>query len=274
MPPILPAIGPIATDPITLSKQKPLVGRGSSHRKGTSMTDNNSSRKHVTKKQGILAWHFLPADGRTANGENKLVVAGQTLRVKAPVELCSHGYHASVNPLDALRYAPGTMIQRCILWGDVEHGDDKLVASNRTCLWVVDAHKTLVEFACWCAEQAFDEVRKLGIEPDQRSIQAINVARLWIQDKATIEEVRAAAYAAYAAAYAAADAAADAARAAARAAAYAADAAADAARAAARAAAYAAAYAAAAAAAYAARQQAREKQSAKLEELLLALEPM
>jgi hypothetical protein len=232
-------------------------------------------RKHITKANGILAWHYLRSDGKTSNGEAKLVVAGQTLKVKPPIELCEHGYHASVKALDALQYAPGMIVQRCILWGGVEYGDDKLVASNRTCLWVADATNAILEFACWCAEQAFDEIRKIGLEPDQRSVNAVNVVRLWIEHKATIEEVKAA----YAAAYAARDTADAAAAYAAYTAAYAAYAAAYAADAA-DAAAYAAYAADAAYAAYAAAYAAdaadaeiKEKQNAKLEKLLLALEP-
>ncbi len=257
-------------------------------------TKSDSTTKRITKKNGILCWHYLASSGMTANGENLLVVAGQTLKVKPPVELCEHGYHASISALDALQYAPGMILQRCVLWGDVEHGQDKLVASNRTCLWVVDATNAILEFACWCAEQAFDEIRKIGLEPDQRSVHAVNVVRLWIEHKATKEELNAAdaaAYAAARAARAAADAAtaaaADAADAAAYAAAYAARAAraaaraaraaadaADAATYAARAAADAAARAARAAADAAAAAEIKVKQNAKLEELLLALEPI
>ena len=100
----------------------------------------------------------------------------------------------------------------------------------------------IVLAACCCAELALPIFEK-KYPKDDRPRKAIETTRLWARGKATIEEVRSAAYAAYAA-YAAADAA--------DAAAAAADAAADAADAAYAAAAADAAYAAADAAAYAA----------------------
>ena len=58
--------------------------------------------------------------------------------------------------------------------------------------------KTIVAIACDCAEPA------LAFTTDPRPAATIAVVRLWLKDEATIEEVRAAAYAARAAAYAAA----------------------------------------------------------------------
>lgn len=202
---------------------------------------------------GILAWHFLRGDRELQFPPHTLVEPGQTLRVEPPLRMCRHGLHASARAIDALRYAPGDMVCRVRLSGEILTDEDKLCASERTVLWMVDATTTLHEFACWCAEQALEQERAAGREPDPRSWAAIKTKRAWLRgecDDATLVAARAAAAdAAWAAAWAAAEAAA---------------------RAAARAAAWAAAAAAWAAAA-AARAAVREEQNAELERRLMEL---
>jgi len=90
-----------------------------------------------------------------------------------------------------------------------------VVKNPKDILWLLlrnefISDKDLRLFACWCAREAF----KLVKNPDERSINAINVAERFANGLATIEELRVAnanaaydakydAYAAYAAAYAA-----------------------------------------------------------------------
>jgi hypothetical protein len=235
-----------------------------------------------------LYYHFVSANKRLRKGsehEDIEVVPGLKLVFNGEPVLGERGFHASKRPLNALYYAPSDAEWLCgvRLGGTIVHDKDKSVATERTVVWMLNARKLLVEFALWNAEQAFEAIRKIGIEPDERSIEAIRVVRLWLTDKATKEELiaaadaaRAAAYAVYAAADAAAYTDADAVYAAADAAARAADAAAYAAGAAARAA-DAAAYAAGAAAdaaadaAYAATYAAaRESQNEQLEKMIRA----
>ena len=194
----------------------------------------------------VLAWHWAKA--LRTQYSNEPIVAGQTLTATGPLSLCNNGMHASLCPLDALQYAPGAMLCRVELSGDVLTGNDKLCARSRKVLWIANADHMLHEFACLCAERA---LKRAKVE-DARSWRAIEVKRLWLAGKATDAELAAASAAASAAAYAAASAAAsaaayaaawDAASAAASAAAR--DAAWDAASAAARDASYAASYAAA-----------------------------
>lgn len=223
-------------------------------------------------------WHWLADDRRLQWGTKEAVEVGKTLAVEFPyanpmdgvtyekVTLCKAGFHASKKPLDALQYAPGAVICCVTLGGTVIEGPDKVVAGERTVLWMADATNTLHEFACWCAE---DALRTAKVE-DVRFWNAIETKRKWLRGEATDAELAAAwdaagdaASAARAAAWAAAWAAA---RAAARAAAG------DAARAAASAAAWDAAGDAATAAAWAAaRDAAREKQNARLTEMLMEL---
>ena len=197
----------------------------------------------------LLAWHFLPEDRRLRFGGRTLVEPGQTLTVEPPLELCSRGLHASVRPIDALSYAPGPILCRVALSGEIIHDGDKVCAQHRTVLWMADATRTLHLFACDEAERA---LRATEID-DSRCFDAIATKRRWIDGKATGEELAAARAAAWAAASAAAW---------------------DAAWAAASAAASAAARAAASAAAWAAaRAAAREAQNERLTAAFFGLQP-
>ena len=220
----------------------------------------------------ILAWYFLKEDRKLRYAPYTPVEPGQVLRVEGPLELCRRGLHASIRPLDALRYAPGSIVCRVEMGGDIIHGDDKLCASERKTLWVADATNALHEFACLCAERELLRRRRAGREPDKRCWAAIEAKRAWLRGEIDDKALAAAVDAAWAAAYAAA--AAYVARAAAHAAADAAAAAAYAARAAARDAAWDAAVDAAWAAAWdTAWDAAWAEQNAELERALGELAP-
>ena len=166
----------------------------------------------------ILAWHF--SNGTLRNDPDTKLVPGLRLTVDPErLELCEYGLHASMRLLDALYYAPGSVLSRVELSGRIIENTDKLVASERLHLSVANIERTLHEFAIWCAEQAL----ALVDTPDPRSTEALRIKRLWLDGTATDNELDAAGAAARAAARAAAwDAVRDAARAAARDAAWAA----------------------------------------------------
>ena len=143
----------------------------------------------------IKAWHFINNDFTilTDSMTRPLKVhQGQVLRHRGPLELCKKGLHASIKPIDALKYAPGAVVYRVECSGDVIQGDDKLVCSRRRVLWVADAERTLHEFAIWCAEEALKKVEN----PNPRDLEAIRVKKLWLDGKATNKELKAAMWAA------------------------------------------------------------------------------
>jgi hypothetical protein len=159
----------------------------------------------MTKK--LLAWHFLPNDKKLRYGNEKGIRAkvkeGQTLKFKGEPILCQRGLHASVRLIDALQYAPGDILCRVELSGTIVHGDDKVVATERKVLWMLDAETVLHEFSCWAAEEALLKERAAGREPDFRSWDAIKIKRLFLKGKATQKELDAASVAAYSAYYSA-----------------------------------------------------------------------
>ena len=174
----------------------------------------------------ILAWHFT--DGpKLRDGQ---LLERKTYHVEPPLELCKHGLHASRKIVDALRLGPGLTVSRVRCSGEIVEGEDKLVCSDRTVLWSVDAKDMILLWCAACAERAVKREKN----PDPRSVAAIEAVRDFVAGKITKDQMidaanaanaaNNAAHAAYAAnaAYAAANAAANAAAYAAAAAAYAA----------------------------------------------------
>jgi hypothetical protein len=155
----------------------------------------------------IRAWHFVKDDGTNRDGIKEEI--GKWYRVEGEIKLCQRGLHGSVRLIDALQYAPGGVLRRTEHRGTVVKGDDKLCSSERRAVWQIDATRVLHLFACHVAEDAL----KAAKVTDERSWNAIKAKRLWLDGKATNDELDAAGAAAWDAAGAAAwDAAWDAAR--------------------------------------------------------------
>ena len=199
-----------------------------------------------------VVWHFA---GKTLRDGSPLPAAGTCFddpRDKngdaGPVKPCVRGYHGSRRLIDALSYAPGTMLALRSLSGSVlPHGDpeDKLCASHcRMATGYVDVREVLVRFARHCALTALrvyaaDALDAAGLHTHASSLRTLH-------DDCDLNAASDAASAASAASYAA-RAASYAASYAARVASYAASYAASDAASAASAASYAASYAARAA---------------------------
>ena len=103
--------------------------------------------------QRVESWHFLANDRRFGHDDGNIAAPGYVYSVEGPIKLCEWGLHASERAIDALRYAPGNMIGRVVLSGEIIRGDDKLVATHREYLWIADAEETLRSFARWSALQ-------------------------------------------------------------------------------------------------------------------------
>jgi len=102
----------------------------------------------------MKGWHFLAGDGKLGYKDERLVEVGVPLAAEGDLELCENGMHASKRILDALRYAPGTIICRVELTGELRHADDKMVGRQREVLWMLTAAQSedvLRRFARSCA---------------------------------------------------------------------------------------------------------------------------
>jgi hypothetical protein len=103
-------------------------------------------------------WHFLPANGNLQFEPFDTVKVKHTLMLPPSIQIipCKVGFHASIRAIDALQYAPGPIICRVTLHGNIlPHGDpiDKYVAQGRTVLAMADGTDTLRSFARWSALQ-------------------------------------------------------------------------------------------------------------------------
>ena len=152
------------------------------------------------EERTVWAWHFT--DGWALCDGTPLEV-GRTYEHDGTLVLCDAGYHASRRLIDALGYAPGSVLSRVAVGGEIIEGDDKLVARTRTVLWALDVAPVLHGFACRCAEDALS----VAGTPDPRSVAAIAAKRAWLRGEIN-DEGLAAAGAAAGAAWAAAGAAA------------------------------------------------------------------
>jgi len=94
-----------------------------------------------------LYFYFSTLERKLRYRDNREIKVGETHRVNGPVELCEYGLHASKRIIDALQYAPGPILHLVTLGGEVVHGDDKSVATERTYVASFDATEVLREFA-------------------------------------------------------------------------------------------------------------------------------
>jgi len=99
----------------------------------------------------MKAYHFT-AD--TLRDGRPIPPVGEWLEHTGPIFPCESGLHASADPFDALKYAPGAIIHLVEIDGElVPHGDpvDKVAGRRRKIIKTIDATKLLREFARWCA---------------------------------------------------------------------------------------------------------------------------
>lgn len=96
----------------------------------------------------MKAYHFT---GNKLRGGSPIPPIGETLKFEGELVLCESGLHASKHPFDALQYAPGEMLHRVRLGGEVIHEDDKTVGRERTIIATINATDLLRKFARMCA---------------------------------------------------------------------------------------------------------------------------
>jgi len=104
--------------------------------------------------ENVRYWHFSKMDARLDFGDGRLIVAGETLEVPLPIELCVKGLHASSKIIDALRYAQGLLLWEVKLSGDIKIGYDKLVAQKRLAVKSYNLLPHIGKFAKFCADNA------------------------------------------------------------------------------------------------------------------------
>ena len=152
----------------------------------------------------MKAYHFLRDDMTSSQGAEPPWQVGEERSMGGELILCERGYHHSPSWYDALGYDPGHIA--CIVEvSDPVAGDGtKAVSRTRKLIAAASIEHVLRLWACECAERALLTQRGAGREPDPRSWRAIEVARAYTMDAASIEDLVAARSAASSAAWSAA----------------------------------------------------------------------
>jgi hypothetical protein len=102
--------------------------------------------------QTVTGWYFSEESRLLRYDDGREIALGVTHIVEPPIELCERGLHASVRAIDAIQYAPGPIVWRVELSGEIKTGDDKCVATHRKYIsGGVDASAVMRAFARRCA---------------------------------------------------------------------------------------------------------------------------
>ena len=150
----------------------------------------------------IKAWHFV---GDTLRDGSPIPDDGVVLKHVGPIKMCRSGFHASVEPFDALQYAPRSTLCLVECGGEIIHDKDKLVCSERMIIARMDATEMLRYFA---RMQALSVIEDYPNDTDQVVFDYLMTGEEGLRS-AAYSAARAAAWAAKSAAYSAASAAAE-----------------------------------------------------------------
>lgn len=98
------------------------------------------------QQSSVLAWHFLYEGNKMRDG--KVAPAdGVPLHFAGEPIPCEQGLHASLQPFDALQYAPGAILCLVRCAGTIVYTEDKIVCTERTIVARMDATELLRYFA-------------------------------------------------------------------------------------------------------------------------------
>ena len=92
----------------------------------------------------MIAYHFC---GSTLRDGSPIPKDGEKLIFHGQPKLCQQGLHASIEPFDALRYAPGATLCQVECGGIILQQSDKLVCTERIIIKRIDATVLLWYFA-------------------------------------------------------------------------------------------------------------------------------
>lgn len=103
----------------------------------------------------IDAWYFSTTSRKLRHGDGRKIALGVTHTVNGPLKLCQFGLHASKCALAAQLYAPGPVLWKVRMSGNILRGDDKMCASARTYVaGGVNVSSDLLKFGRACVLEA------------------------------------------------------------------------------------------------------------------------
>ncbi len=137
-----------------------------------------------TKFKPRIGWWFSQGDV-LPHGDGRKIIIGERLAVKGKLVICRNALHGSFDPLDALQYAPGSILHKCLYSGARIEEKEKLGSRYRTVLARHDATGILRQFAreqalsvihLWDAPQIVREYLETG---DETKRDAARAAAAW-----------------------------------------------------------------------------------------------
>ena len=154
----------------------------------------------------VIAYHFV---GNALRDGSPVPPDGTWLVHSGPLEMCRIGLHASVDPFDALQYAPGPILCKVEVQGRILHQADKLVAEQRKITARFDASPLLRLSARKCAQDVLHlwdapQIVKDYLNTGEETLRAAAGDAAWAAARAAAGAWAAAGDAAWAAAWAAA----------------------------------------------------------------------
>lgn len=135
---------------------------------------------HFTRKRRteVKAWHFIPENHKLRFSDDREVVVGETLTVEGSPLLCCRGLHASECLEDALRYAPGPVLCRVTVSGDIVYGSDKLSGMSRKCLSMMDIREPVFQ---WILEVVESAIKDGGFGKNKDIRRLLRLTREWVE---------------------------------------------------------------------------------------------
>jgi hypothetical protein len=106
----------------------------------------------------MQAFYFSTEQKRLRYGDDRPIIVGEAHEVSCKPICCKQGLHASTDILDALMYAPSSILYLVDISGDVDERTDKIAGKRREYLAEFDAEELLKEFA---RKQALINIHKI-----------------------------------------------------------------------------------------------------------------
>ena len=96
----------------------------------------------------LKAYYFAPESGKLRYNDGRIIKVGETHSVSCSPKVCEQGLHASLRPIDALKYAPSPQLYIVNVRGQIDKGSDKIAGTHREYLIKVpNCEQLLREFA-------------------------------------------------------------------------------------------------------------------------------
>ena len=139
----------------------------------------------------IKGYKFIESNMKSKNGNHTWKVGEWYKEDK--IELCSKGFHACKEPLEALKFVYGDKFYLVEARGKIvketrENEDKKFVASEMRLVSEI-SDKVFKRFAIFCAKQCLSNYEKLNPN-DKRPFEAIKAAEDYLDEKIELKELQ------------------------------------------------------------------------------------